>query len=143
MQPLQPQGASPPVPHRWAEALRNVEAAQLQLDDLARQLDSALYLDEEAWRQAVPQAQFTAALQGQQRKIAELEAQLAAVVARLEDSERARRAAEARVVELSGEVENHGSVFRLHYEELLRKDREISDLQAVIQALLGSDFDDY
>ncbi len=63
MQPLQSQGASPPVPQRWAEALRNVEAAQRQLDDLARQLDSALYLDEEAWRQALPQAQFTAALQ--------------------------------------------------------------------------------
>lgn len=51
------------MPQRWAEALRNVEAAQRQLDDLARQLDSALYLDEEAWRQALPQAQFTAALQ--------------------------------------------------------------------------------
>lgn len=193
MQPLQPQGASPPVPQRWAEALRNVQAAQRQLDDLARQLDSALYIDEEAWRQAVPQAQFTAALQvgsgsgsgssavlaaaagpgglryaclldltvystatepatqthvilhvlhhpllpdllarmpkwgklwerrahawpcadprlstyalqGQQRKIMELEAHLATVVARLEESERARRAAEARVSELSTEA---------------------------------------
>jgi len=43
-------------------------------------------------------------VQGQQRKIAELEAQLAAVVARLEESERARRAAEERVRELSSEV---------------------------------------
>lgn len=43
-------------------------------------------------------------MQGQQRKIAELEAQLAAVVVRLEESERARRAAEERVRELSSEV---------------------------------------
>lgn len=57
------------------------------------------------------------------------------MVARLEASEAARQTAEARVAELSSEVENHGSVFKLHYEELLRKDQEIHDLQAVIQAL--------
>ena len=63
MQPLQPAGAQqPPVPSRWAEAVRNVEAAQRTLDDLSRQLDGALYLDEEAWQQAVPHAQFSAAL---------------------------------------------------------------------------------
>jgi hypothetical protein len=32
-------------------------------------------------------------------------------------------------------VDNHSSVFQLHYSELLRKDREIADLQAVVQAL--------
>ncbi len=43
----------------------------------------------------------------------------------------------------TAQVENHGSVFKLHYEELLRKDREISDLQAVIQALsLGGSISD-
>lgn len=31
--------------------------------------------------------------------------------------------------ELSSEVEGSASVFKLHYEELLRKDKEISDLQ--------------
>lgn len=36
-------------------------------------------------------------------------------------------------------MEGHGNVFKLHYEELMRKDQEIHDLQAVIQALsLGS-----
>lgn len=73
--------------------------------------------------------------QGQQRKIRELEQQLAAVVGRLEESERARTAAEERVRQLGGEVESSASVFKLHYEELLRKDREIEDLQAVIAAL--------
>lgn len=38
-------------------------------------------------------------------------------------------------MELSGEVEASASVFKLHWEELMRKDREISDLQAVVQAL--------
>lgn len=66
MQPLQPPSSSQQpasVPLRWAEAIRNVDSAQRTLEDLARQLDSALYLDEEAWRQAVPHAQFSAALQ--------------------------------------------------------------------------------
>lgn len=49
-------------------------------------------------------ALVTPVLQGQQRKIAELESQLAALVARLEESERARQAAEARVAELGAEV---------------------------------------
>lgn len=53
----------PPVPLRWVEACRNVEAAQTALDGLIQQLDSALYLDDEAWQQAVPHAQFAAALQ--------------------------------------------------------------------------------
>ncbi len=51
-------------------------------------------------------------LQGQQRKIAELEAQLAALVARLEESERARQAAEARAAELSAEVRTPGGAGR-------------------------------
>ena len=35
----------------------------------------------------------------------------------------------ARRRQLSSEVEGSASVFKLHYEELMRKDREISDLQ--------------
>lgn len=109
------------------------------LDSLIKQLDGALYLDDEAWQQALPHAQFTAALQvggegaglgtlpchccrwpghppdvwrcaplpstaptatlhlqGQQRKIAELEQQVQALVVKLEASERARAAAEER-----------------------------------------------
>lgn len=31
--------------------------------------------------------------------------------------------------QLSSEVEGSASVFKLHYEELLRKDKEIGDLQ--------------
>jgi hypothetical protein len=74
-------------------------------------------------------------LQGQQRRIAELEQQLTAVVARLEEIEQARRAAEERTRQLSAELEGNASVFALHYEELLRRDREVQDLQAVISAL--------
>ena len=73
--------------------------------------------------------------QGQQRRIAELEQQLTAVVARLEESEQARRAADERARQLSAELEGNASVFALHYEELLRRDREVQDLQAVISAL--------
>lgn len=127
---MQPVPQAPPLPLRWAEAVRGVEAAQAGLDALAKQLEGALYLDEEAWQQAVPHERWAAALQGQQRKIAELEAQLTTVVTQLEASERARAAAEERVRQLGGEVESSASVFRLHYEELLRKDREIQDLQA-------------
>ena len=81
--------------------------------------------------------------QGQQRRIAELEQQLTAVVARLEESEQARRAADERARQLSAELEGNASVFALHYEELLRRDREVQDLQAVISALsLGGGGDD-
>ncbi|KAI7840131.1 hypothetical protein COHA_006170 [Chlorella ohadii] len=125
----------PPLPQRWAAAVQQVEAAQQTLDSLINQLDGALYLDDEAWQQALPHAQFTAALQGQQRKIAELEQQVQALVVKLEASERARAEAEERCRQLGSEVEGSASVFKLHYEELMRKDREISDLQAVIQAL--------
>jgi predicted RNase H-like nuclease (RuvC/YqgF family) len=55
-------------------------------------------------------------MQGQQRKIQELQQQLQAMAARLEESERGRRAAEQRVQELSAELENNASVFKLHYE---------------------------
>ena len=71
----------------------------------------------------------TAAAQGQQRRIAELEARLAEVLARLQAAEARAAAAEERVAALGGEVESSASVFRLHYDELLRKDREIQELQ--------------
>ena len=58
-----PQGGAPPLPLRWAEAVRNVVEAQAGLEGLAAQLDGALFLDDEAWQQAVPHAQYTAALQ--------------------------------------------------------------------------------
>lgn len=151
------------MPLRWRQALNNLEAAQGTLSDLSKQLEGALHLDDEAWQLAVPHAQFTAALQvgavspvrmlcgwpaaaldanfsvhamqGQQRKIQELEQQLRVVVARLEESERGRRAAEERARQLSAELENNASVFKLHYEELLRREQEVHDLQAVISAL--------
>lgn len=67
--------------------------------------------------------------QGQQRKIAELEQRVASLAAALEAADMARRAAEERCRQLGGEVESSAAVFRLHYDELLRKDREIGDLQ--------------
>ncbi len=79
-------------------------------------------------------------VQGQQRKIQDLEKQLRVLAARLEDSERLRRVAEDRAAHLAGELESNASVFKLHYEELLRRDQEVNDLQAVISALsLGGD----
>lgn len=55
---------------------------------------------------------------------------MASLAARLEAAEAARAAAEERCRQLGGEVESSASVFKLHYEELLRKDQEINDLQA-------------
>ena len=65
MQPLQPSGAhqqQAPVPLRWTEAIAALEEAQGTLDELGKQIEGAIYLDEETWTQAVPHAQFTAAL---------------------------------------------------------------------------------
>ena len=63
MRPLPATPASPPLPARWAEAVRNVEEAQTTLLGVIETLDSALYLDEETWQHALPHAQFVAALQ--------------------------------------------------------------------------------
>ena len=65
MQPLQPSGSQQqqaPIPLRWTEAIAALEEAQGTLDALGKQIEGAIYLDEETWTQAVPHAQFTAAL---------------------------------------------------------------------------------
>lgn len=134
----------------WQPTCCRSAAPPQTLDSLIKQLDGALYLDDEAWQQALPHAQFTAALQvggegaglgtlachccrwpghlpnvwrcaplpstgptaavrlqGQQRKIAELEQQVQALVVKLEASERARAAAEERCRRAEG-VERFG-----------------------------------
>jgi hypothetical protein len=81
MQPIT-QSDQPAVPLRWREALHNMEAAQNTLSDLAKQLEGALYLDDEAWQQAVPHAQFTAALHVRERAALSLPSRAAPASAR-------------------------------------------------------------
>lgn len=71
MQPLQPSGSQQqqaPIPLRWTEAIAALEEAQGTLDALEKQIEGAIYLDEETWTQAVPHAQFTAALHVSRRR---------------------------------------------------------------------------
>lgn len=67
---------------------------------------------------ACPQVHHSPSLllpQGQQRRIRELEAQVAGLAARLEEAEGGRAAAEEHNRALGGEVESSASVFKLHY----------------------------
>ncbi|GAB4816811.1 hypothetical protein N2152v2_003857 [Parachlorella kessleri] len=123
------------LPQRWKQAVENMNSALSSFEQLAQALDGALYLDQDEWDKALPTHKYTMAVQVQHQRIQQLEDQLARIQARLADSERGRKAAEQEAQELNAELENNARVFQLHYEELARKEKEITDLQAVVSAL--------
>lgn len=55
--------------------------------------------------------------------------------ARLEASEAARREADARACQLASDLEDSTRVFRLHYDTLLDKEKEIEGLRAALSSL--------
>ncbi|KAK9814712.1 hypothetical protein WJX72_010296 [[Myrmecia] bisecta] len=122
---------------RWEAAVGNLEDARVALDTLARAVDDAVYLDEDAYNQVTPTMQFTRTIQAQQRRLADLQHQVDDMQARLQDSEAGRTAAEQRVAEMQQELDNNAVVFKMHYSELLAKNEEIANLKAVIQGLSG------
>ena len=48
---------------RWEAALGNVEDARVAFDVIARAVDDAVYLDEDAYKQVLPTMQFTVRIQ--------------------------------------------------------------------------------
>lgn len=120
---------------RLSDALKDIEQAQSQLVALQTLLDSALYLDEDEYSNAQPVSQYNVTLQSQQAKIQELENEVRLKVAKLDESNRLRAALEQRVSDLLYELDNNKNVFALHYEELLKKDAEIDQLQNIVATL--------
>lgn len=123
------------LPQRWQQAVDNLESAVTNLDQLAQALDGALYLDDDEWQKALPVHKYNMAIQVQHHKIGDLERRLADLQSKLCESERGKVEAEDRVKELNEELESNARVFQLHYDELMRKEKEISELQAVVTAL--------
>ena len=48
---------------RWESAVGNVEDARVAFDVIARAVEDAVYLDEDAYKQVVPTMQFTVKMQ--------------------------------------------------------------------------------
>ncbi|KAK9844762.1 hypothetical protein WJX74_006584 [Apatococcus lobatus] len=94
-----------------------------------------VYLGEDAFNQLLPVQAYTRTIQGQHRRIVELERASMETMQRLRASEQGRLKAEARTAELQQELENNAEVFKLHYTELLTKDEEIERLKNVIEGL--------
>ncbi|KAK9867917.1 hypothetical protein WJX84_004434 [Apatococcus fuscideae] len=114
---------------RWDAVLGNAADAQVALDVIERAIDDAVYLGEDAFNQLLPVQAYTRTIQGQHRRIVELERASMETMQRLRASEQGRLKAEARTAELQQELENNAEVFKLHYTELLTKDEEIERLK--------------
>lgn len=116
----------------------------MALDALHAAIADAVFLDEDAYTNAVTLQRYHQRLQSQHRRILQLEAEVEALrvdAGRQQEvllKQRAQtRAAEAQVQELQQELENNAVVFDMHYNELLLKNEEIERLKTVIEGLGG------
>ncbi|KAK9807229.1 hypothetical protein WJX73_010919 [Symbiochloris irregularis] len=146
---LAPAAAAPPLraegspqkdlrgPDRWDLAVGNLEDARVAFDVIARAVEDAVYLDEEAYKQVQPTMQFTVRLQAQQHRITELEQQLDEANERLLVVEHACQESQKQASALQEELDSNAEVFKMHYGELLAKEDELSKLRVVVQALSG------
>ncbi|KAK9807230.1 hypothetical protein WJX73_010919 [Symbiochloris irregularis] len=122
---------------RWDLAVGNLEDARVAFDVIARAVEDAVYLDEEAYKQVQPTMQFTVRLQAQQHRITELEQQLDEANERLLVVEHACQESQKQASALQEELDSNAEVFKMHYGELLAKEDELSKLRVVVQALSG------
>lgn len=130
------QGAEPDgETARWTGAIGNIEDARVALDTLARAIDDAVYLDEDAYNQVAPVMQYQKTIQGQQQRMVELTHELQESSTKLAQCHRSHHAANQRIQDMTQELENNAVVFKMHYSELLAKEEEIGRLKAIIQGL--------
>lgn len=120
---------------RWGSAVGNIEDARVALDTLARAIEDAVYLDEDAYNQVAPVMQYQRAIQVQQQKVAELTLELQETNNKLEESRALKEAADQRIFEMTQELENNAVVFKMHYAELLAKEDELARLKAIVEGL--------
>lgn len=123
---------------RWGTAVGNIEDARVALDTLARAIEDAVYLDEDAYNQVAPVMQFQRTIQVQQQRITELNVELQETNNKLHDSRALKGNADQRITEMTQELENNAVVFKMHYSELIAKEEEIARLKAIIQGLSGN-----
>lgn len=123
---------------RWGAAVGNIEDARVALDTLARAIEDAVYLDEDAYNQVAPVMQYQRITQAQQQRVTELTLELQESNNKLDKSRTLKAAADQRVIEMTQELENNAVVFKMHYSELLAKEEEVARLKAIIQGLSGN-----
>lgn len=120
---------------RWGGAVGNIEDARVALDTLARAIEDAVYLDEDAYNEVAPVMQYQRTIQVQQQRVTELTLELQETNNKLDQSRVLKDAADQRITELTEELENNAVVFKMHYSELLAKEEEVARLKAIIQGL--------
>lgn len=120
---------------RWGQAVGNIEDARVALDTLARAIEDAVYLDEDAYHQVAPVMQYQRASQVQQQRMTELTLELQETNHKLDQCCAQKDAADQRIAEMAQELENSAVVFKMHYSELLSKENEIARLKAIIEGL--------
>ena len=57
------EASAPGESSRWGSAVGNIEDARVALDTLARAIEDAVYLDEDAYNQVAPVMQYQGAIQ--------------------------------------------------------------------------------
>mmetsp|Transcript_32782 Transcript_32782/g.54904 ORF Transcript_32782/g.54904 Transcript_32782/m.54904 type:complete len:237 (-) Transcript_32782:6-716(-) len=129
---------------RWGAALGNMQDLGLVVDHLARTLNSAVYLDEDAHNAQAQVQKFKNALKASTNRIAVLEAEaeltqreLATALAKNQQMERALKESLATSASLSQEQANTAVVFKMHYSELLARTEEINLKDAEMERLKG------
>lgn len=133
MKPLPLENPEHTLPTRWKTALNNVQEAQNDLSHLKKHyIDEALYLDEDDWKRAPTNEIF---IQSQSQQIQDLEAELLHTRQALHQSKTSQSQLEKQLKEAQEELERHSKVFELHYSELASKNKEIEDLQGIINTL--------
>ncbi|KAL7119395.1 hypothetical protein ACP275_02G060600 [Erythranthe tilingii] len=137
---------------RWTAAIANLTETASNLDSLQRLLiKKAVYVDGDTFAKASLSSEQARTIKVLEQRVETLERELdnaisAAARARTEkrQAEGAQKAAELRALEITKELENTTKVFELHMEELrakqeeiLKRDKEIKLLEAIIQTLGG------
>lgn len=129
----------------WGAALGNIENAKVAVDTFKSLLEDAVFLDEEAFTNASTLSMYQHRLQLQQRRIRELEHEAEALrmeVLRKEELLQQEKKKSQDLVgttaDLKQELENNAVVFKMHYQELLNRNEEISRLKAIIEGLDGA-----
>jgi hypothetical protein len=107
---------------RWVEAERNMDSLGVTVALLTKVLDGAVYLDSDAHEDEVSRKELQAALLAQEKRIQQLQTDLAAARAAQKEGERKLR-------ETSTELVNSKVALQAHVSELLAAKEELARRQ--------------
>lgn len=121
---------------RWERAKGNAAELGAALEQARRVLDAAVFMDDEQYTASAQEAQYLSTIHAQQRRVASLERDLtaarAAADAARRDADATRgelRERDAELATLRQEQDNNAVVFKCHYAELQKLQRERAALE--------------